>query len=62
MTVRTKTGAADPIDVTQDNDAGNLTGSGNMSLTKTFFEGLEWDFEKDWTWDGAADLPVPRYN
>jgi hypothetical protein len=64
MTVQTKTGAADPVNVPQTpNNAANLMGSGNLSLTQAAFEEkLGWNFETDWTWDSAANLPVPRYN
>jgi hypothetical protein len=62
LIVQTKTGTADLEPVPQDNDSGNLTGSDNMSLTQDFFVNtLEWDFETDWAWDDAANLPVPRY-
>jgi hypothetical protein len=64
MTVQTKQGSDEPVDVSQPNNAVNLTGNGDLDLTQqaAFEETLGWDFETDWAWDDEAKLPVPRYN
>jgi hypothetical protein len=64
MEVRTKQGGADWTDIPQQpNNTANVTGSGNMELTQTFFETrLGWDFDMNWNWDAETNLPVPRYN
>jgi hypothetical protein len=62
MTVQTKQGGAGWTDVDQPDNTRNLAGSGTIERTQASFEErLGWDFDKDWYWDSAANLPFPRY-
>jgi hypothetical protein len=63
MTVQTRQGSGDLTDVPQEpNNTGNLMGSANITGSlRDFLATLGWDFNNDWDWDDAAELPVPRY-